>query len=449
MLIRRPKTRIIFPFLLPHPSSLRLGFITFLLSLIAGAARAQADVYIGVAASKEFKKTAVALAEFLPARAENPKDLGLAEAFRAIIRADLLYCRYFDLKEEPFSPANLSTGPAAVKFWKTAGAAYLVSAKAAQSETVWTFNARLHDLETGRIIMEKFYQGEPRALRRAAHLFSDDVILRVTGRKGLAHSKLAFSNNSTGSKEIYIVDYDGENLIQLTNDRSIALLPRWSQDAAKIYYTTYRYGNPDMFEIDLKAGKIRPFTTFQGLNIPGGFSPDGITMVMTLSRGDDPNIYMLNVVTKGLEKMLTAFGVSSSPTYSPDGKQIAFVSNRSGAPQVHVLDLETKKTRKLTRMNWCDSPNWSPSGEWIVFAGRETARETLNIFLTDLSGRRRRLTDKAGNNEDPSWSPDGRFIAFTSTRRGHRELFVMDADGSAPHPVTGLKGKTYTPNWSP
>jgi len=421
-----------------------------LVCVVLTSAAAQTDVYIGLEAGREYKKTALALAMFLPARPERPEDLELAAQFRDIIRADLMYSRYFDVKEEPLSPANLSTNPDALKFWKTTGAAWLVSAKASQNEKVWTFTARLHDLETGKVLLEKFYQGEPRAMRRAAHLFSDDVILRITGRKGIAHSKIAFSNNASGAKEIYVVDYDGENLVKLTSDRSIALLPRWSQDASRIYYTTYRYGNPDMFEIDLKAGKIRPFTTFQGLNIPGGFSPDGSTMVMTLSRGDDPNIFTINVVTKELKKLLSRFGVSSSPTYAPDGKQIAFISDRAGNPQIFVMDLETGKTRKLTRMNWCDSPGWSPSGEWIVFAGRETVKEKLNIFLTDLTGSQvRRLTNDSGDNEDPSWSPDGRFIAFTSSRNGRRELFVMDADGSAPHALTDLKGRTATPNWSP
>ena len=428
----------------------RIFATVMILCLAAIGAGAQTDIYIGVAAGKEYKKTALALSKFLPARPDNPKDLELAEQFREIIRADLMYSRYFDIKEEPFSPANLSTGPDALKFWKILGAGWLISAKATQNEKVWTFTARLHDLESGNVLLAKFYQGEPRAMRRAAHLFSDDVILRVTGRKGLAHSKIAFSNNSTGSKEIYAVDYDGENLTRLTSDRSIALMPRWSQDASLIYYTTYLHGNPDMFEIDMKAGKIRPFATFQGLNIPGGFSPDGLTMVLTLSKGDNPAIYSLNIVTRELKKLLSLFGVSSSPTYAPDGGQIAFISDRAGNPQIFVLELDTKKTRKLTRMNWCDSPNWSPSGEWIVFSGRETAKEKLNIFLTDLTGSQiRRLTNNVGDNEDPSWSPDGRFIAFTSNRRGRRELFIMDADGSAPHPRTDLKGANSTPNWSP
>ena len=420
-----------------------------LLLLSAGALRAETEVYIGVEGQKGVAKTALALASFLPARPDSPEDLELAETFRDIVRSDLMYCRYFELKEDPLNPANLSSSPEALAFWKTL-AGSLITAKASDLGKVWTFSGRIYDLETGHVLLDKYYQGEPRAIRRAAHLFADDIVLRLTGRRGIAHSKIAFSNNSTGSKEIYAIDYDGGNLIQLTHDKSIALLPRWSQDASRVYYTTYRYGNPDMFEIDLKAGKIRPFTTFQGLNIPGGLSPDAMTMVMTLSRGDDPNIYALNMVTKSLKKLLTNFAVSSSPTYSPDGRQIAFISNRSGNPQVHVLDTNSGKIRRLTRLNWCDSPSWSPSGEWIVFSGRETAKEKLNIFLTDLTGGQvRRLTYKAGNNEDPSWSPDGRFISFTSTRRGRRELFIMDSDGSAPHPLTELAGNSYTPNWGP
>ena len=416
---------------------------------LAPRAVAGTEVYIGVAHGITAQKNAVAIAQFHPSRPQTPGDLALAEAMREIIRADLLYSRYFEIKEDALAPANLDTGKESLAYWKSL-AGHLITGRAKDSGAVWTFTARLYDLSTGLVVMEKFYQGEKRAMRRAAHMFADDVVMRLAGRRGIAHSKLAFANNATGRKEIYMADYDGENMVRLTSDNSINLLPRWSTDASRIYYTTYRWGNPDMFEIDLKAGKIKPFTTFQGLNIPGGVSPDGMTMLMTMSRGDDPSIYALDIVTKKAKKLLKGFGVSSSPTWSPDGKEAAFVSDRAGNPQIFVLEMASGRTRKLTRFNWCDSPSWSPSGEWIVFAGRETRKEKLNIFVTDPTGSQvRRLTSGAGDNEDPSWSPDGRFIAFTSTRRGKREIFVMDADGSAPHPLTDMKGNSFTPNWGP
>ncbi len=420
-----------------------------LLLALAGRASAGTEVYIGVSGGPEQSRSAIAISKFHPDRPQNPEDLALAEAFREIIRADLLYSRYFDIKEDPLSPANLDTSKESLNWWKNL-AGHLITGKARDAGPVWTVTVALYDLSTRKKLSEKFYQGEKRALRIAAHRFSDDVVLRLTGRQGIAHSRLAFANNATGRKEIYIADYDGENLTRLTSDNSINLLPRWSADGTRIYYTTYRYGNPDMFEIDMKAGKIRPFTTFQGLNIPGGFSPDGMTMVLTLSRGGDPGIYKLDVVTKKVEKLLKGFGVCASPTWSPDGTQVAFISDRAGNPQLYVLEVATGKTRRLTRMNWSDSPSWSPSGQWIVFAGRETPREDMNIFITDVTGGQvRRLTERAGDNEDPSWSPDGRFIAFTSTRRGKREIFIMDADGSAPHPLADLKGNSFTPAWSP
>jgi TolB protein len=69
--------------------------------------------------------------------------------------------------------------------------------------------------------------------------------------------------------------------------------------------------------------------------------------------------------------------------------------------------------------------------------------------LVDITGNQiRQLTQTEGANENPTWSPDGRFLAFTSTRNKKSELFVMDADGSAPHRLADIPGSTFTPHWS-
>ena len=185
----------------------------------------------------------------------------------------------------------------------------------------------------------------------------------------------------------------------------------------------------------MKAGKIAPVIIRGGLSLIGGVSPDGKALVFTSSKGPNPSIYIYNLETGEKTQLTNRRSVDGSPSYSPDGKYITFVSNRAGNPQIYVMELATGQTRPLT-------------GEWIVFAGRESPYHPFDIFLVDLTGTQlRRLTTDSGSNEDPTWSPDGRFIAFTSNRDGgKRKLYVMDADGSAPHLVADLPGET--PHWS-
>ena len=64
-------------------------------------------------------------------------------------------------------------------------------------------------------------------------------------------AKLAFLSDKTGNKEIYVSDYNGKNLKQVTNNRSINLSPRWSPDGKRILYTSYKKGWPCLFELDL------------------------------------------------------------------------------------------------------------------------------------------------------------------------------------------------------
>lgn len=425
--------------------------LTVLFTLLSlSSAHCETNIYIGVSPDKEYRRTNIALAQFLPINVKSKEDLRVAALIRGIVREDLMLSRYFDLEESPLSLANIFINKKTLSYWSKLGSDYFITAKASSTGNVWTLKAKIYTLADKKLMIEKHYHGEMRGLRRGAHLFSDDIVKEITGKLGIAHSKIAFANNATGRKEIYMIDYDGKNLLKLTNTKSINLLPRWSHDGTKIYYTSYKYLNPDMFEIDLIKGKIKPYIMFQGLNIPGGNSPDGNKMVMTLSMGKNPNIYLLNRETRKLKKLLKNFPLASSPTYSPDGSQIAFVSDRSGNPQVYVLNLETGKTRKLTRFNWADSPAWSPTGEWIAFAGRKSRKEKMNIFLTDLTGNiKHRLTINSGSNENPSWSPDGRFLVFSSTRNKKKELFIMDVDGSAQHSLTEIEGHSYTPHWSP
>ena len=141
--------------------------------------------------------------------------------------------------------------------WKKSGAQYVIAARASNPGKMWTLSATVYEATSGQPVLEKYYRGDISTVRKAAHMFSDEVVNRLTGKAGIATTRIVFANDNTGNKEIYTVDYDGENLIRLTNDKSIALLPKWSPDGTKIYYTTYRYRNPDMVVVHVRRHGLR------------------------------------------------------------------------------------------------------------------------------------------------------------------------------------------------
>ena len=434
----------------------RLSFLV--LSIVLIKTSFATDVYIGVSGNTQGPTFALGLPTFFSTRQGHPEDLLLGAHIRDVIRQDLLFSRRFKMIDAP--SADAAAAPKEhLDDWRKAGAGFVLSAKVAdiaREENApngqrIVIVALLVDAGSGETLFERSYMQVPDFWRAAAHQLSDDIVKQLTGRPGIAHSEIAFINDQTGHKELYVADYDGAHPRRLTDDRSIDLLPRWSPDRKRILYTSYKRGNPDLYEFDLSRGSERVFFDKQGLDLAGGFSPDGTKLALTLSMQKNPNIYLLDFPDGELQHLTRHFGVDASPTFSPDGDQIAFVSDRSGNPQVHILEISTGKTQRLTRLNWCDSPSWSPNGDWIVFAGRANSKDPMDIFLVDVTGSQvRQLTHAEGTNEDPSWSPDGRFIAFSTTRDGgHRRIYVMDADGSAPHSLVEMPGNSYTPSWSP
>jgi Tol biopolymer transport system component len=100
-------------------------------------------------------------------------------------------------------------------------------------------------------------------------------------------------------------------------------------------------------------------------------------------------------------------------------------------------------------------PEWSPDGTKISFesTGYESGSCcSRNIYVMNADGSgRESLTETpdvaVGENFDATWAPDGSWLAFVSTRgegggSGDRELYRMNADGSAETQLTATDART-------
>lgn len=95
-----------------------------------------------------------------------------------------------------------------------------------------------------------------------------------------------------------------------------------------------------------------------------------------------------------------------------------------------------------------------PPGPLVAFMGKPTQRGSWDIYLLDVSRRLAApLTHSLSDERYPSWSPDGTHIAYHSNGRGTYDLYIMNADGSQPHPLSvSVRSQAFNeamPQWSP
>lgn len=312
----------------------------------------------------------------------------------------------------------------------------------------YTLNCELIDIETQEKIIGKKYSGKKAELRVSAHKFSDEMVYQLFGEKGIAQSRIVYVNKRGGNKEISVMDYDGANVIEVTKNKSINLMPTWVEGKSKLLYTSYAGGQPQFYLKDFESGKNGVLFTSKGMNTSPSYNKMDKEIVFASTMDGNTEIYRRSF-PEGKSQRLTFFGsIETSPSWSPNGYEIVFISDRGGKPKVHIMDRDGSNLRALTYDgDYFGSPSWSPKGDRIAFTSMDEGNN-MNIMTLSPDGKHPlKLTTGAGSNENPSWSPDGRHIVFMSTRTGGPEIFMMKADGTHQKRIS-FSGGNSMPKWS-
>ena len=328
-------------------------------------------------------KIRLAVADFGP-RADNAKVH--SQQFTQIVRDDLAFSGILDLVSPSFYPTQAPTQPSELQraSWTDTqvNAHYVAFGNLTETTSEVAIQAWLYDVTTSssESVVGKVYRGAPtdEQVRKFAHQFADEIIFKLSGGlPGIASTQIAFISSRTGSKEVWLMDYDGANQHPLTTLRTISLMPRWSPDASRIAFTCYQpYNgvvNAQICMYSMDAGKVISFPRFRGTNSAAAWSPDGTQLIFSSSMAGNPELYVTDT-SGGKPKRLTfSNGGSTSPAWNPKtGQSVVFVSDRGGIPKLYTMNADGTNVSllDLPDKGYVIDPAWSPNGQLLAFSWR-------------------------------------------------------------------------------
>lgn len=417
--------------------------LAVLVAAAPGLARAQDTTFRGITLVGSYDPTRDKISIVV-----LPVSGAYGDSVRAIVQRDLDYSDRFNvIAIDSADPSALrGSGTAArlnYQLFARLGASGIVQITPAGNG----LHVALHDVAKSQVVNIADFAlpatGLSRDWRLAVHRASDEVERWMTGRPGIAATRIAYLR---GRFSMRIVDSDGADEITVPTD-SNPVSPAWNPAGSMLVYSTYGSVGSRLVLIDLATGRSRTLARAPRNTqyITPEFMSDGNSVLFARSGEEGSDIYSIPLSGGESPRRLTVGrgAISTNPTPSPDARRIVYVSNVLGRPELYIMDSDGTDADVLTNYdfsenNYRSDPDWSPDGRLIAYQERLGGRFQIRTIRAS-GGTPKQLTSE-GDNEQPSWAPDARHLVFTSTRTGVRQLWIMDTESGRVRQLTKSAG---------
>jgi TolB protein len=228
--------------------------------------------------------------------------------------------------------------------------------------------------------------------------------------------KLVFESATSGAPDISIMNEDGSDQRHLLGDltgRAWAGSPTVSPDGRFVYFAYDLTGARQVWRVDRDGGNPLQLTTEtggDGLHC----SPDGKWIVYSHLGEDWPTIW--KVSTEGGAPAQLTPHPSKVATVSPDGKLVACLytsEETKGQWRIAIIPIEGGEPIKVfpQPVDRVPAIKWTPDGRAIAYV--DNSRDVSNIWLQPVNGGKPEQLTRFDSDQifGFEWSPDGKQLA--------------------------------------
>ena len=272
--------------------------------------------------------------------------------------------------------------------------------------------------------------------------------------------KILFTSTRDGNREVYIMNPDGSEQVNLTQHPATDLQAVWSPTGEQILFVSDRQGTRvrDLYVMDANGSNVRRVfkrKTGAWRGTPT-WSPDGERFVYE-SKDWDRFKFGLYLGTFG-EENVDALPYGNSPAWSPDGSEIACSAPHEPDYRLTFINVRTRKTEhplSTKVLQWQFEPSWSATRDRLAFAGNRhplpvildkelhnawKAKQVIFIVNRDGTGLRQLVEEVGPYAEYPVLSPDGSEVLYTQELNGHSQIFKLDINTGVRTQLTHVAG---------
>lgn len=234
-------------------------------------------------------------------------------------------------------------------------------------------------------------------------------------------------------------------LVNLTNHPANDSSPTWSPDGRKIAFVSYRDGNSELYVMDVDGGNVTQLTNDLLPPLPPdngnwwmdspAWSPDGSIIAFYLLNCSPcaghgkwwPRLYVVSVDGSNPHQI----GDGAAPQWAPDGNRLLYsvqLDYTHYPPALYIMNLDGSGSIYIGDGLY---PAWSPDSSMIAY----TNYISPTIFVYKVAEDE--TIDLGPGGYNPQWSPDGSRIASID----HEQLRLINSDGS--DPTTVLERQWY------